>query len=144
PGGRILAMAGSGSDVRLWDVEAGIEQEPLRVGTGPVKSVAFAPDGTKLAAGPWRFGREPVIVTLWEWPARRRLAELGPFLGGINALTFSSDGGRMVIADASGRVHLWDVGAGRELARWQAHESGILGLALSPDGRLIATACYVD
>jgi WD40 repeat protein len=49
----------------------------------------------------------------------------------------------MAIADASGRVLLRDVGAGQDLARWQAHESGILGLALSPDGRLLATACYV-
>jgi WD40 repeat protein len=50
----------------------------------------------------------------------------------------------MVIADSSGQVLLWDVAAGRDLARWQAHESGFLGLALSPDGRLIATARYVD
>ena len=50
----------------------------------------------------------------------------------------------MAIADSFGQVRLWEVGAGRELARWRAHESGILGLAISPDGRLIATACYVD
>jgi WD40 repeat protein len=144
PGGRVLAMGGGGPDVRLWDVEAWIEQEPLRVGTGAVRSVTFAPDGTKLAVGTWNSRSQPAIVTLWEWPARRRLAELGPFPRSINALAFSPDGGRMVIADASGRVLLWDVGAGRELTRWQAHESGILGLALSPDGRLIATACYAD
>jgi WD40 repeat protein len=143
PSGRVLAMGGSGPDVSLWDVEAGIEQEPLRAGKGTVRSVTFAPDGTKLAVGTWKSRSRPARVTIWEWPGRRRLADLGPFPGSINALAISPDGGRMVIADASGWVLLRDVGTGQELARWQAHEAGILGLALSPDGRLIATTCYV-
>jgi WD40 repeat protein len=144
PGGHVLAMAGSGPNLRLWDVVAGIEQKPLKARTGSARSVAFAPDGTKLAVGNWMSEEHPAIVTLWEWPARRRLAEVGPFPGTINALVFSPDGSRLVIADSSGQVLLWDVAAGREIARWQAHESGFLGMALSPDGRLLATARYVD
>jgi WD40 repeat protein len=144
PGGRILALGGDAPSVLFRDVEAGIELEPLRARMGAVRSATFSPDGAKLAVGTWKSARHRAIVTLWEWPARRRLAELGPFECGINALAFSPDGGRMVIADSSGRVLLWNVGAGEELARWRAHESGIIGLALSPDGRQFATACYVE
>ena len=128
----------------LWDVEAGIEREPLKAGTGEIRCVAFAPDGTKLAVGTSESESRPATVTLWEWPARRRLAELDSFPGSIFALAFSPDGRRMVIADASGRVLLWDVGARQERARWQAHKSGIVGLAVSPDGRLLATSCHAD
>jgi WD40 repeat protein len=117
PGGRVLAVSGSGPDVRLWDAEAGIELEALRAGAGAVRSATFAPDGTRLAVETCKSESRPTIVTLWEWPGRRRLAELGPFPGSINALAFSPDGGRMVIADDSGRVLLWDVGAGQERAR---------------------------
>jgi WD40 repeat protein len=144
PGGRILALAGNVPSLVLWDVEAGIELEPLRAGMGAIRSATFSPDGTKLAMGTRKSEKQRAIVTLCEWPARRRLAELGPFESSINALAFSPDGGRMVIADASGRVLLWDVGAGAELARWQAHESGIIRLAFSPDGRQFATACSVE
>jgi WD40 repeat protein len=144
PGGRILALGWNGPGVQLWDVEAGIELEPLKAGMGAVRSATFSPDGTKLAMGTWKSERQRGIVTLWEWPSRRRLAELGPFEGGINALAFSPDGGRLVIADSSGRTLLWDVGSGKELAHRRAHDAGIMGLAFSPDGRLFATAAYAD
>jgi WD40 repeat protein len=146
PGGRVLALGENGSCVPIWDVEAGIELEPLRDGIRAVRSAAFSPDGTKLAVGSWISDGQPerAIVTLWEWPTRRRQAELGPVENNINALAFSPDGGRMAVADSSGRVRLWDVGAGEELARWKAHESGIFGLAFSPDGRQFATACYAQ
>jgi len=34
-------------------------------------------------------------------------------------------------------IRLWEVPTGRELARWQAHESGVTALAFSPDGRVL-------
>jgi WD40 repeat protein len=144
PGGRVLAIGGLWAGLQLWDLDEGIEQEPLREATEAVRSVTFAPDGTKLAVGTWKFGKRPAIVTLWEWPTRRRLAELGAYPGSVNALAFSPDGGRLVVGDASGQMRLWNVGTGREVARWQAHEPPIMGLALSPDDRLIATSSYAD
>jgi WD40 repeat protein len=144
PGGRTLAIAGNGSAVRIWDAEAGIDREPLRPGTGAIKTVAFSPDGTKLAVGTWKSeGRSPA-VTLWEWPARRRLASLEGHKGSISGLAFSPDGLRLAIADSAGQVKLWDIPAGKERACRQAHEAGVMVTAFSPDNRMFATTCYVD
>src|SRR5262249_31201577 len=120
------------------------EQEPLREVIGDVRSVTFAGDGTKLAVGTWKLRNQPAIVTLWEWPTRRRLAKPGAFPGTVNALAFSPHGGRLVVGDSSGHVWLWNVSTGREVSRWRAHEPPIMGLALSPDDRLIATSSYAD
>ena len=139
PGGQFLAIGGRGPDVWLWDVEAGIEREPLKAGTGEIRCVAFAPDGTKLAVGTSESESRPATVTLWEWPARRRLAELDSFPGSIFALAFSPDGRRMVIADASGRVLLWDVVGRQELRSlagaqvWHRWSGGFAGRSAARD-----------
>src|SRR5690242_16111103 len=86
-----------------------------------------------------------MTLTLWQAVACGIFTPFGPVPLSLSDLyRFLSFSARTCPAFSAGRVHLWDVGAGRGLACWQAHESGILGLALSPDGRLIATACYVD
>jgi WD40 repeat protein len=144
PGGRVLAIGGLWAGLQFWDLVEGIEQEPLREATEAVRSVTFAPDGTKLAVGTWKLGNQPAMVTVWEWPTRRRLAELGDFPGSVNVLAFSPDGVRLVVGDSSGKVRLWNLGTGRELARWQPHDPPIIGLAFSPDDRLIATSSHAD
>ncbi len=142
--GRILAIGGSGPWLRLWDTETGVEQEPLTHGVGPIRSVAFSPDGMALALGTWKSEWQEPVVALWEWPGRRRLASLGGHRGSINALAFSADGTRLASADSTGLVRLWDVAAGEERASLRAHEASIASVAFSPDGRLLATASYVD
>ncbi len=144
PDGRTLAVGGNGAAMRLVDAETGDEQEPIRTGARGVRSVAFSPDGTMLALGPWESGGRRPIVTLWEWPGRRRLRDLVGDGGSVNAMAFTPDGSRLVMGDSAGRLRLWDVGAGRERACRQAHTAGITAVALSPDGRLFATASLVD
>src|SRR5262249_1284199 len=44
PDGKVLAVAGGGPSIRLWEVETGDELEALDVGGEATKSIAFAPD----------------------------------------------------------------------------------------------------
>ena len=37
------------------------------------------------------------------------------------------------------RIRLWDLGTGRELARWEGHEAEVTALAFSPDGALLVS-----
>jgi WD40 repeat protein len=142
--GRTLAVAGNEPSVRLWDTDTGIQQEPLRTGTGAVRSVAISPDGGKLAVGTWKSTTEVPVVMLWGWPGRCRLAEVGGHRGSINAVAFSPDGSRLFMADSAGQMKIWDVGVGAERACRQAHDAGIMAMAISPDDRLFATTSYCD
>ena len=113
--------------------------------------MAFAPDGTRIAAGsgPWiGVGDSPTgelvvrdLHTGGEALALRGLA------GAVQAVAYSPDGRTLAAAHgfagkAPGAVLIaMDAASGREL--WRAAERGvqILSLAYSPDGRTIATGC---
>jgi cytochrome c len=99
---------------------------------GPVMSIAVAPDSDQIATasfdnavGLWS-GLEP------KWYDDHRAA--------VNVVTFAGNG-QLVSGGDDFRVLLWDIAAGtaRELTR---HQGKVAGLAVSPDGRLVASASW--
>jgi WD40 repeat protein len=144
PSGRILAVAGDGVAVRLWDADTGTELEPLRVDKGTVRCVAFSPDGTRLATSTCAGDGQPPVVTIWDYLGRRRLLAREGRGATINALALTRDGSRLVAAGSSGEFQIWDVTTGEERVCRQAHRTSITVLAFSPDGGQFATAAYVD
>jgi WD40 repeat protein len=140
---QVLAVAGGGPAVRLWDLERGAELKPLEVEAEMTKRVAFSPDGALLAVAAWGDPSECGTVTVWDWRHRRRLAALGGQRAGVNALAFSPDGSVIVTGNTVGIVKLSDALTGRERLRVKAAEvgqGGVGGVAFSPDGTLLATA----
>ncbi|GAA1678265.1 hypothetical protein GCM10009733_088940 [Nonomuraea maheshkhaliensis] len=154
PDGRLLLSSGEDQRARLWDVSTAHPQgapltaqpqgAPLIGHTGPVRAVAFAPDGTFLATG----GQDRTI-RLWDTATGR---PLGPPLAGhggeVRALAFTGDGRELVAAVAdlvqvtgdAYTVWKWDTTAltgdvtatacaqaARSLAReeWAAHVPGL-------------------
>jgi WD40 repeat protein len=102
--------------------------------------VAFSADG-RLAASVDHFGN----VSLWDPTTGREQALLGnPCRGGhvhVTALALSPDGG--LAATGGGLDHtvrVWETQSGRQLAHLVEHRGSVLGLAFSPDGRLLASA----
>src|SRR5204863_8614681 len=63
--------------------------------------------------------------------------EVDPLEGSANqtnAVAFSRDGRRALLASADQSVRLWDVEAGRELKRFVGHSASVWSVAFSPDG----------
>jgi len=148
PDGRWLASgsafnAGPGQlTIRVWDVASGQERHTLRSDGRSVQSLAFSPDGGRLAFVAY----DPRIVRVWD-AATGRLAD-GKDLG-EDGVRFSADGrwlatqGRSVFAEGRWqptKVALWDT------ATWQRrtfmHGTGAEGafVALSGDGGLLASS----
>ena len=100
---------------------------------GPVRSVAFSPDGRTLAAGTEEGG-----VLLWDAVHRRRLGPPGfAHRRVVQALAFSPDGRILASGGFDGRIALWDAGSGRLLGV-DAERRAIWSVAFSPDGRTLA------
>jgi WD40 repeat protein len=137
PDGRTLATCSTDRTVRLWDVPTWREQKCLSGGHElTVTSVAFSPNGKLLASA----GRDNRIV-LWDLPqGRPRPARLAHSDVAYD-VAFTPDGRTLVSVGTDRMARFWDVASGAEAARcWCPTDP--LALALSPDGKLLATGGY--
>jgi WD40 repeat protein len=138
--GRVVAVAGDGSEVRLWDVETRTELDPLPIGGEETRSVTFAPEGAVLAVGRLCDGHGDASIALWDYGHRQQLAVLGGHRGAVNALAYSRDGTLLASGDTAGIVKVWDMSRGRERATLQTRRRCLMAMSFSPDGATLATA----
>src|SRR5581483_11378224 len=66
--------------------------------------------------------------------------------GSVNALVFSADGEQLFSAGGEaglgGEVRVWKVADGALLRTIQGHKDALYSIALSPDGKILATGSY--
>ncbi len=154
--GATLATAGVDRLIRLWDVS---QHDPTEICTlaghaDEVGSVAFSPDGLRLASGGFR---HDCSVRFWDLETRQQLAVLKPGAQDpqrsslwVYSLAFSRDGRRLAVpadphAGADGlleMVKIWDLhGSGPTETATLAHPGwGVSSLDFSPDGARLACA----
>ena len=132
-----VAWADPGGEavIRLHDLASGEELRQLRGHQVQIHVLAFSPDGRTLAsAGGDR------TVRLWDVAGGQELHRIGPLplVGtGCQALIFSRDGKTLVAG--GGRVYLWDVATAKELLKFDAPRNCLYPIALSPDGKTLAS-----
>jgi WD40 repeat protein len=113
--------------------------------TGYIRSVAFSPDGTRIAspcdttADPRNPGT-PGEVKVWDAHTGQRLLEFKR-QGGIGfGLAFSPDGKRLASADRTVRV--WDAQTGQQLLALKGYTGWLFSVAFSPDGKRLASGTH--
>jgi WD40 repeat protein len=134
PDGKRIA-AGTGNDVRVWEVASGREVLRLTGHTRRVWVAVFSPDGQQLATSGWD-GK----VKVWDAGKGREMHTLeGHDETGVNHLAFSPDGKWLASAGHDKVARVWDVSTGKELAALRHPDSRIQHVAFSPDGKILAT-----
>jgi RNA polymerase sigma factor (sigma-70 family) len=154
PDGRFLAGAGPRRQLCLWDVTTGslLWMLPGEAGQA-IERFAFSPNGNVLAA--INADRTITLFEAWTGAERARLGEADltnrrvhlVYMEGDRVtpvetrwpttacLAFSPDGRHLAMSKDRPSIHLWDVFAGREVARLKGHEGGVVGLLFGVDGK---------
>jgi WD40 repeat protein len=108
---------------------------PMRSGhTAEVSSLAYSPDGRRLATG--SFDR---TVAVFDVASQERLFHLNQGQK-VHYLAFSPDGLTLAAGNPQGLVKLWDLGTGKKRSTLKGQARPLRSLCYSPDGRLVATA----
>lgn len=101
-----------------------------------VWSVAFSPDGQRIASG----SRDQSILV---WDATTGEPTFDPLIGHtgfIHSVAFSPDGTLIASASSDGSVMLWDANTGNPVgSSLIGHSDEVWSLAFSPDGQLLAS-----
>jgi WD40 repeat protein len=135
PSGRLLASSHSGA-ILIWNVTNGTLFQRLsgEVWDGAA-SMAFSPDGTKVATGGWDWN-----VRIWDVATGIQERTLLTSATVFSAAYLPLDDRVIVSGSRDGSVRLWEVANSYNYQTEEEHAGEVREIACSQDGRFLASA----
>ncbi|MHC4606616.1 MAG: WD40 repeat domain-containing protein [Planctomycetota bacterium] len=132
--GKLVATAGRDGKIFLWDTLIGSKK---RVLAGPMSSsvrcVAFAPDGSRLAAG------LDMIVNVWN-PEDGELDYLVRMHDGIiSCIAYSGDGSLLATGGYDKTIQVKKIEGEDTVPEITGHDGPVLAIAFSPDAKTLVS-----
>ncbi len=104
-----------------------------------VNSVAWSPDGKRLASGSGdnlASGSGDNTIKVWDAASRQVIHTLRGHTGYLFSVAWSPDGKRLASASGDATVRVWDADSGHETLTLSGHSGGVHSVAWSRDGKL--------
>ncbi len=138
PDGKRMATAGSDYTTKLWDVMTGGELATLKGHSNQIINVLFSPDGKWLATG-----SADKTARLWNMSADiKPLSFPGSLVESVT--NFTPDGKNLISIKLaydgpSSEVNIWDLSSGQMVGSFNDGMKQLFDVAITPDGRILAT-----
>ena len=149
PDGKLMASAGPDRVVHIWDAATGKEIQtlksvlrdnaPVDIYEGPIRSLAFSPNGKWLVTGGEdnETGVKDKTLLLWDaaqWTEQDPVVLAGGPNYDVTNLAFSPDGGTLATAYENGDILTWNFNSQSVNETIQEHTREVLGLDFSQFG----------
>jgi len=123
--------------IQLWDVATHqAKRSPLVGGASLARTLAFSPDGRRIAAG-----LQDGTILVWDVGTGQLVGD--PLKAGtfeILALAYSPDGKILASSGRDTEIALWDAASQQRLGQpLKGHTNTVFALAFSPDGKTLAS-----
>ena len=132
PTGALMATGGQDTTVKVWDTASWTEKATLSGHSDWIRGLAFSPDSRMLASA-----GDDRTVKVWDLSTNQQLKSFS-HPKGVPSVIFGPKG-QWVAAGTWQAVNIWDLQDGKKPRVLQGHETWVTAIALSPDGKVLAS-----
>jgi len=136
----LLAVGLNGGIVLIWNVKTGEALRPVEILKGPISSVRFNAEGTRLFIASWNTW----AIETWDMAEQRMVSEMRGHEGAINDLAVIDGGRRLISTGDDETLKIWDTARGQEIVSLPGHSGTVRSIDVMPARGILISAAEDD